>query len=550
MSEKALKPALTDVGLRYNTKLADVLPPDLAEPLRTFGIETAEDLYECAANAGASWFRPVTGIDASTATALMTWLHRNGRDVGEVTERFFLPGCAPSPESRSVATQASDEGIVPMERLVVPEGLRGDRGLNRAPAMACSLDAEDDLSAIRVWLQARASNPNTQASYRKEAERYLLWCLLERRTALSSVRAGDAALFLRWLEGRASNPNTQASYRKEAERYLLWCLLERRTALSSVRAGDAALFLRWLEGLGRTDEKAWAQQWRIPQSRWIGPKNMPRTSPAWRPFNGPLSATSRRNAVVVVRQLHNFLKNTGYLIFSPFDQVSPKVPLLKGEGAPQAFADRSLTDEQWAEIVSRIDDLPEGWPRERMKLILMMGKSLGMRASEMLDARTGWIVERRVGFKVRAAIEIVGKGAKVRRLPLNDEQRTIIDDALRARGIAGVAGSDPETPLLVNLGRGRNAHGPMTRSGLYVVLTKFLEEVALDVASERPMDAAKLRASSTHWLRHTFAVNALTEMSVNVVQAAMGHASVATTGRYLSPEEEAMSEAMEKMKAL
>ena len=72
--------------------------------------------------------------------------------MGEVTERFFLPGCAPSPESRSVATQASDEGIVPMERLVVPEGLRGDRGLNRAPAMACSLDAEDDLSAIRVWL--------------------------------------------------------------------------------------------------------------------------------------------------------------------------------------------------------------------------------------------------------------------------------------------------------------------------------------------------------------------------------------------------------------
>ena len=253
---------------------------------------------------------------------------------------------------------------------------------------------------------------------------------------------------------------------------------------------------------------------------------------------------------MVVRQLHNFLKNTGYLIFSPIDQVSPKVPLLKGEGAPQAFADRSLTDEQWAEIVSRIDDLPEGWPRERMKLILMMGKSLGMRASEMLDARTGWIVERRVGFKVRAAIEIVGKGAKVRRLPLNDEQRTIIDDALRARGIAGVAGSDPETPLLVNLGRGRNAHGPMTRSGLYVVRTKFLEEVALDVASERPMDAAKLRASSTHWLRHTFAVNALTEMSVNVVEAAMGHASVATTGRYLSPEEEAMSEAMEKMKAL
>lgn len=72
-------------------------------------------------------------------------------------------------------------------------------------------------------------------------------------------------------------------------------------------------------------------------------KNAERSSAAWRPYNGPLSPASRRNAIVVVRQLFNFLKRTGYLIFNPFDQVSPKVPLLKGEGAPQAFADRSLT---------------------------------------------------------------------------------------------------------------------------------------------------------------------------------------------------------------
>ena len=90
----------------------------------------------------------------------------------------------------------------------------------------------------------------------------------------------------------------------------------------------------------------------------------------------------------------------------------------------------------------------------------------------------------------------------------------------------------------------------MSRSGLYRVLGGFFERVANEVASTRPSDAAKLRASSTHWLRHTFAVTALSNMSVNVVQAAMGHASVATTGRYLSPEEAEMSEAMKKMKAL
>jgi integrase len=45
-------------------------------------------------------------------------------------------------------------------------------------------------------------------------------------------------------------------------------------------------------------------------------------------------------------------------------------------------------------------------------------------------------------------------------------------------------------------------------------------------------------------------VNALKETSVNIVQAAMGHASVATTGRYLRPDEETLSKAMEKMKVL
>ncbi|MBP3438282.1 MAG: tyrosine-type recombinase/integrase [Sutterella sp.] len=503
MSDKPHSGILKDTSLRYDTPLKGVLPPDWAAPLAACDIQTAEDLYECAANCGAGWFRSIPGIDADMATELMNWLDRCGSGVGEVTERFYLPGRSPSLQARSVMTQSSEEGIVPLERLRVPPELSGADGLNRAPAAACSLDAGTDLEALRVWLTARASNPNTEASYRKEAERFYLWCLIERKTALSSVRAGDAALYLRWLEA-----------------------------------------------LGRTDEGAWASKWRIPQSRWIGPKNTPRQSAAWRPFNGPLQVASRRNAVVVVRQLFNFLKNTGYLIFSPFDQVSPKVPLLKGEGAPQAFADRSLTEDQWAEIVDRIVSLPEGWPRERMKLILMMGKSLGMRASEMLDAKAGWIVERRVGFKVRTAIEILGKGAKIRRLPVNAEQKAIIEDALAARGIAGLGAADPETPLLINLGRGRNAGGPMTRSGLYVVLRKFFDDTANAIAGERPMDAAKLRASSTHWLRHTFAVSALGEMSVNVVQAAMGHASVATTGRYLAPEEETMSEAMEKMHAL
>lgn len=537
-----------DRPLRPDDRLADRLSPEIALTLAAHEVETAEDLYECMAT-GATWFRAFTGIDAKRATELVRWMRDAGQAVGEVTERFFLPGktseasvagntqeagevtregMARSPRNRNVAAGASNRprgvakvetekrtntgtaslglsaahpGIVPLERIVLPAGLDGSQGLNRAPAFGCSLEARNDLEAIRTWLDARAGNPNTYANYRKEAERFLLWCLYERETALSSIKAGDASKYLRWLEE-----------------------------------------------LGRRDERDFKERWQLPAAVWIGPKNATRDSSAWRPFNGPLGSASRRNALVVVRQLCNFLKKTGYLIFNPFDQVSPKVPLLKGEGAPQAFADRSLTDMQWREIADRIELLPEGLPRERMRLILMLGKSLGLRASEMLEARASWIVERRVGFSVRPAIEVLGKGSKVRRLPLNAEQRDIIESAFRARGLPGYAGCDPETPLLVNLGRGRNPHGPMSRSGLYRVLETFFDRVADEIALERPGDAAKLRAASTHWLRHTFAVTALTKTSVNVVQAAMGHASVATTGRYLAPEEEEMSKALESIR--
>lgn len=500
-----IPPPLPERPLRPDDRLCGLLPEDLAAPMAARGLETVEDLYECAAALGSTWFRRIEGLSAPQAAGIVGWLDRCGRAVGEVSERFYPTGFGPKDELRRLHDVPAefDPEIRPLEEIRLPPERSGARGANRAPAAACALSAADDLEAIRTWLNARAGNPNTFASYRKEAERFLLWCLVEKRTALSDIRA-DAA----------------------------------------------AEYLRWLEELGRTDDRTFARRWRVPQSRWIGPKNTGRSTPAWRPYNGPLSPASRRNAIVVVRQLFNFLKRTGYLIFNPFDQVSPKVPLLKGEGAPQAFADRSLTPDQWAAVVAHLELLPEGLPRERMKLILMLGRSLGLRASEMLEAKTGWIVRRHVGFAERNAIEVVGKGSKVRRLPLTAEQLGIIRSALAARGIGDIRRCPPETPLIVNLGRGRRPGGPMSRSGLYRVLEAFFGRVADEIALTAPLDAAKLRASSTHWLRHSFAVEALKEMSVNVVQTAMGHASVATTGRYLSPEEEEMTEAMSRMKAL
>ena len=121
------------------------------------------------------------------------------------------------------------------------------------------------------------------------------------------------------------------------------------------------------------------------------------------------------------------------------------------------------------------------------------------------------------------------------------------------RNLPDVTSADPATPLLSSIRR-KKSEAPqsdgISRSGLYRVLCDFFEAAAAEVQERSAADAAKLRAGSTHWLRHTFATNALKTMDINLVQNAMGHASIGTTSRYLTPEESQIAQAMKKLPAL
>jgi hypothetical protein len=71
-------------------------------------------------------------------------------------------------------------GVVPLERLHVPLDLSGERGTFRAPVERCAIAARNDYDAIQTWLSTKSSEL-TQASYRREAERLLLWCYCSAR---------------------------------------------------------------------------------------------------------------------------------------------------------------------------------------------------------------------------------------------------------------------------------------------------------------------------------------------------------------------------------
>jgi len=56
------------------------------------------------------------------------------------------------------------------------------------------MGADNDFAAVKAWLELQAVTA-TQPAYRNEAERLMLWAIMERSRALSSLRIEDAITY-------------------------------------------------------------------------------------------------------------------------------------------------------------------------------------------------------------------------------------------------------------------------------------------------------------------------------------------------------------------
>jgi len=107
-------------------------------------------------------------------------------------------------------------------------------------------------------------------------------------------------------------------------------------------------------------------------------------------------------------------------------------------------------------------------------------------------------------------ITVFGKGGKTRAILLSDETWR---ELVALRGTAG-----PDDPVFRSRKQGR----ALTRQQVREIVRQAARRAAID----RPV--------SPHWLRHAHASHNLDRGTpIHLVQATLGHASVATTGRYL-----------------
>lgn len=145
--------------------------------------------------------------------------------------------------------------------------------------------------------------------------------------------------------------------------------------------------------------------------------------------------------------------------------------------------------------------------------LLRLLYNTGVRVSELLDVRVR-DVERTKPPHVR----VRGKGRRERLCPL-------WADTLRAlEALPTMQASSPDQPLFLNR-RGER----LTRDGVAHLLRKYVRQAA------EHCPALRRRRVTPHVLRHSCAVALLQAgVDISVIRDYLGHASVATTSRYVS----------------
>jgi len=111
------------------------------------------------------------------------------------------------------------------------------------------------------------------------------------------IMVGPYAAVQAWLSLHESIVR-QRAYRKEAERLILWAIVERGRALSSLTTEDAIAYRSFLRRP-------------TPRERWVGLVR-PRNSPEWRPFSGGLSARLTAYALSVLGAMFRWLSEQRY----------------------------------------------------------------------------------------------------------------------------------------------------------------------------------------------------------------------------------------------
>ncbi len=371
--------------------------PAVAARLTAAGLSTLADVIELIERRRHRWYTAVPRLGRKGAQRVVDWLQLHAEALRHtlspaalVPRRQWQPGDVVSTQSADV--DASDSiAISPLETLRVPLALDGSKGSNRAHAHP---RFDTDIRAIIAWLEARSNSTHTRRAYRREAERLLLWALIEKGKPISSLDAADCAEYV---------------------------------------------------GVFLADPQ--------PAARWIAKGRPERCFADWRPFAGPLSDRSRETARSILGAMCEWLVGEGYLAANPFAGFARVAtpPVFDS-------ATRSLDLTQWKCVLQSVERTEYSFVEHRDKLALLLAYATGLRRAELAFATTDALSAGRLsgvdGVVWRLAVD-GGRGATRTVLLPPIVVETLIEN-LAMRGLPRPLDCAAGTPILAQARGGQS----------------------------------------------------------------------------------------------
>ena len=141
--------------------------------------------------------------------------------------------------------------------------------------------------------------------------------------------------------------------------------------------------------------------------------------------------------------------------------------------------------------------------------LVLIGSLTGLRVSEVAGLKISDINE--------GSIRVIGKGTKLRSVPLGRRGRSAIDELLKIKSEVMIQSTEPNQRLFLNRNR-----KPFTRFSIERRFTYWKSRCGIN------------RQINYHSLRHYFSCHLLNNgFLIHELQKFLGHSSVSTTSQYL-----------------
>jgi integrase len=391
--------------------------------------------------------------------------------------------------------------VVPLERVLIPAELNGESGSNRSME-ASRIHASHDLDAIKSWLALKNDNAKTYQAYKKELERLLLWAILERGKAISSLNTDDCRAYIQFLKNLSVADQQWVCLEPANKSYGKW----------------KPFYYRGKKGT-------------VTQS-----------SPNSGTPQRVLSAKSINYALTVISSCMTWLVRQNYLKHNNFESIRALRP-----GQTRLQVDnRAFTLSQiqsiFAYAESRLDANSSAFRTNRRTLfILKFAFSTGLRLHELAAASFGDIECLEDKSSPHYFLKVTGKHSKMRKTSLPQVFIEELRSYLIVRSLPVHFDFLPRAAPLIPSLRDSTGRKHLTPAGLHKILSRFFSEMLeqLEASSDAEQRlACKLRHASAHWLRHSYGSYLANDKQVPLtyIRDELGHASINTTSLYLNSD--------------